>query len=132
MGIERYTTKQVIDALQATKGMVSLAAKKLGCEPNTIRNYIARHSTVAEACKEIREATVDIAELKLFTAIQNGEAWAISMYLKTIGRDRGYIDRLDHYHHQVREAIKQLAEDRGLPMDEVEEELRRILPGVKV
>lgn len=129
---EKYTVKQIIDALRATKGMVSLAARKLECEAQTVRNYIKRHPTIAEAQKEIRESTTDVAELSLFKAIQEGQPWAVALYLKTVGRDRGYADRVDHYHHQVREAIRILAEERGLLIEEVEDELRRILPGVRV
>ena len=33
---QRYTQAQVIDALHETKGMVYLAAKRLGCEAQTI------------------------------------------------------------------------------------------------
>ena len=36
---------------------------------------------------------VDTAELKLWHSIQNGEAWGIAFCLKTIGKDRGYIER---------------------------------------
>jgi hypothetical protein len=132
MSTERYTTKQVIDALQRAKGMVSLAAKNLKCDPSTIRNYIKRYPSVAEAMKEVREATTDIAELSLYRAIQEGQAWAVSLYLRTVGRDRGYGERTDHYHHMVRDAIKQIAEERGLSFEAVEDELRRILPGVRV
>jgi hypothetical protein len=36
---------------------------------------------------------VDLAELKLWQSIQNGEAWGIAFCLKTLGKDRGYVER---------------------------------------
>ena len=91
---ERYTTEQVIEALQATKGMVTLAARQLGCHPSTVRSYIERHPTVAQAHREQREGFLDIAELALMKAVQSGESWAVSFALKTIGKSRGYIERI--------------------------------------
>ena len=92
---ERYTAEQVIAALEGTKGMVTLAARKLGCHPATVRNYIARHPTVAQAHKEQREGFLDMAELALQKAVQNGEGWAVAFALKTIGRSRGYVEKIE-------------------------------------
>lgn len=90
---ERYTAQQMIDALHETKGMVSLAAKRLGCDPHTVYRYIREYPTVAHAQKLEREAMTDVAELALYKAIKDGEGWAVCFYLKTQGRDRGYIER---------------------------------------
>ena len=43
---QRYTQAQVIAALRETKGMVYLAAKRLGCEAQTIYNYRDRYPAV--------------------------------------------------------------------------------------
>lgn len=95
---EKYTAAQIIEALQATKGMVSIAAKKLSCAPDTVYRYIREYPTVAAAQKQEREATTDIAELALFKAIQQGEAWAVCFYLKTQGKARGYVERTEIQH----------------------------------
>lgn len=92
---EQYTAAQMIEAIRATKGLISLAAKKLSCHPTTIRSYVARYPTVAEALKEEREAMTDTAELALFNAIQAKHAWAVCFYLKTQGKNRGYVERLE-------------------------------------
>jgi hypothetical protein len=90
-----YTVAQVIAALQETKGMVFLAAKRLGCTPETVQNYCKRHPTVMAAKMAERGEMVDTAELKLWQSIQNGEAWGITLALKTIGKDRGYVERTE-------------------------------------
>lgn len=96
MANERYTAQQVIQAIHDTRGLVSYAAQRLNCDPDTVRNYARRHPTVAAALKEERERVTDIAELALFTKIQEGEAWAICFYLKTQGKDRGYVERQEN------------------------------------
>lgn len=89
---ERYTCAQMVEALQATKGMVSLAAKRLGCAPDTVYRYIREYPTVAQAQRNEREAVTDMAELSLYKAIQQGEGWAVCFYLKTQGKERGYAE----------------------------------------
>ncbi len=89
---ERYTAEQVITAIQAARGMVTIAARALGCKPQTVRNYIQRYPTVADALREERERTLDVGELALYKAVQEGQGWAVTFLLKTIGRDRGYVE----------------------------------------
>ena len=83
----------MIDALSRTKGMVYLAAKMLGCSHTTIYNYAKRHPTVQRAIDANRGEVVDVAELKLYEAIQAGEHWAVAFALRTIGKNRGYTER---------------------------------------
>lgn len=90
---ERYTAERVIAALVKTKGMITLAARELNCSGETIRNYAKRYPSVATALHEERERMTDVAELALYKAIQDGEGWAISLYLKTQGKGRGYVER---------------------------------------
>jgi hypothetical protein len=92
-GKQRFTAAQVIVALQATKGMVYLAAKRLKCDPDTVLNYCKRYPSVEAAKQTQRGELVDLAEQKLRESIQNGEAWGITLCLKTIGKDRGYVER---------------------------------------
>ena len=92
----RYTAKEVADALTETKGMMFIAAQRLGCTMQTIRNYCERHASVREVVEAQRGQMVDLAELKLWQSIQNGEAWGITLCLKTIGKDRGYVERQEH------------------------------------
>ena len=54
---QKFTQAQVIDALRETKGMVYLAAKRLGCEAQTIYNYRDRYPAVrAEMEAELETA----------------------------------------------------------------------------
>jgi hypothetical protein len=94
--VDRYTVPDVIAALQEAKGMISEAAHILNCHPNTVRGYIERHPTVAAAHREQREGFLDVAELALLKAIHAGEVSAITFALRTIGRERGYGEHIEH------------------------------------
>ena len=90
---DRFTAEQIIDAIQRSKGMITVAAQMLRCKPQTVRNYMGRYPTIETVLREERERMTDIAELALYKAIQDGEAWAVSLYLKTQGKGRGYVER---------------------------------------
>lgn len=94
MAKQRYTVKQVVAALTETKGLIYLAAKKLGCEPKTIHNYVNRYPAVKETLTAARGEMVDVAEAKLFQAMNAGEQWAVLFALRTQGKDRGYVERV--------------------------------------
>lgn len=98
MARQRYTQEQVIGALAQAKGMTTVAARLLNCAPNTVQAYIDRYPAVAETRRQEREAMTDVAELALYKAIQSGEAWAVCFYLKTQGKQRGYVERAEVQH----------------------------------
>lgn len=122
---KRVTVKEVAAALRKARGMVSVAARELGVSRRTIYNYRAKSPIVQEALEDSREHTTDVAELKLFEAITKGEPWAISLYLRTQGRHRGYVEttNVNHSGSLTVEAIaklsdeevERLAVERGLP-----------------
>ncbi len=78
--------------MKAAHGMITLAADKLECHPDTIGNYSKRYPAVADAVRRERSRVVDYAEIKLFAAMQEGAPWAILKILNTLGRDRGYAE----------------------------------------
>ena len=90
---QRYTQKQVIDALRETKGMVYLAAKRLGCEAQTVYNYRDRYPAVRAEMEQQDGEVDDAAEMVLFKAIMAGEPWAVQFRLRTKGKGRGYVER---------------------------------------
>jgi hypothetical protein len=89
----RYTAQQVADALTECKGLMFMAARHLGCSHQTLLNYCKRYEVVAQARATARGEMLDLAESKLWSAIQAGESWAIMFALKTQGKERGYVER---------------------------------------
>jgi hypothetical protein len=96
MAKQRFTPAQVASVLVATKGLTFLAAKRLKCDPSTIDNYCKRYPSVQAVKDAQRGQMIDLAEQKLFESIQQGEAWGITLCLKTIGKHRGYVERQEH------------------------------------
>jgi len=95
MAKRRFSVKRMVDELTRTKGMVYVAAKNLGCTPQTVYNYINKYPAIA-AAKELAEGEmIDLAELGLCKAILNNEPWALQFMLKTKGRKRGYVERTE-------------------------------------
>lgn len=84
------TQREVAEALTATHGMITTAARMLGMHVKTLRSYVYRFPIVSEALKDAREATGDLCETRLYDAIERGESWAIKLYATTQMRDRGY------------------------------------------
>lgn len=125
-GQERHTEAEVLEALRAARGLLTLAAKKLEMTREGLRLYLGRHPDVAATIPEARESIIDVAEGQLFLAVERGQPWAIAMVLKSLGRGRGWGDQLDV--QWKAEAVK-LAEAYGLDpqrvIDLVAEKKRR-------
>lgn len=93
MASQKFKIEDVVLALQESKGLVYVAARRLGCSANTIYNYAKKHPVIQETIDQERGLMVDTAELALWRAIQDGEGWAIALVLKTLGKQRGYVER---------------------------------------
>jgi len=90
---QRYTLKQIAEALRHCHGMFYLATERLGCCRKSLRNYVNRSQTLRRIVEEFRGKRVDVAEVALDKAVMAGEGWAVQLILRTIGKDRGYTER---------------------------------------
>ena len=89
----KLSDEQIIAALRETKGLVSLAAHNLGCSTQTIYVRSKESQAIADAMGEERSKVIDLAEQKLYEALERGEKWAVELALRTIGRVRGYVEK---------------------------------------
>ncbi len=90
---QRYTATEVAEALLKTNGLIFLAARRLKCDPETIYNYCKRYPSVQAVREAMRGQMVDLAESKLLESIKKGEPWGITLCLRTLGKDRGYVEQ---------------------------------------
>lgn len=95
---EHLTVKQVETALKEAKGYLSIAADRLGCAYQTVRNYINRHQTLQAVLEAINERQVDLSENKLISQINEGNTTAIIFHLKCKGKKRGYVEKTEVEH----------------------------------
>jgi len=85
----------VMRAMYDTGGIYEAIAKKLGVRRETIMEIIKNDELLQEVRKEEKQRMLDIAEMKLLSSIKMGESYAITFFLKTQGRDRGYQERTE-------------------------------------
>jgi predicted RNA binding protein with dsRBD fold (UPF0201 family) len=88
---------EIARALRAAEGIISNAAQRLGVTRQAVHARISRHPTLQAVRDEARESVTDLAESMLIENIRRGEAWAVCFYLKTQGRDRGYVERTEEH-----------------------------------
>lgn len=86
-----FTCAQVIEAVHGSLGLTSNVARKLGCDWITADKYIKKYPKAIEALKAERETVTDVAEGKLFQALNKGERWAVKFYLAMQAQQRGYM-----------------------------------------
>lgn len=84
---------QMLEALEKSLGVVTTAAQKVGISRRQHYNWLKSDPAYCEAVAEINNISLDLAESKLFTAVNNGELSAIIFFLKCKGKKRGYIER---------------------------------------
>ena len=82
-----------IKAITEAQGLISVAARRLGCSRTAVYEAAKNHPEVQRAIDDARERTTDLAEGKLFQKINEGDNTAIIFYLKTQGKRRGYVER---------------------------------------
>ena len=92
-GHPKFTPAQVSEALEKSMGLVATAARKLNCQRSTVYDYIDKYPEVKDTLDMSRELLIDGAEIGLAKAIKDVQPWAVCFALKTIGRNRGYVER---------------------------------------
>lgn len=89
------TDEMIAGALEAANGILTEAAVLVGWGKSTtyIFDRVNRSPWLTGIMLELRGRRVDRAERGLDNAIAREEPWAISLVLKTLGKDRGYTER---------------------------------------
>ncbi len=101
----RIPTDRIIAALRETNGLVSLAAKRVPCSMTTIYTRARNVAAVRQVIDECRSELVDYGELALRRAVIAGEPWAVGLVLKTLGKGRGYSEKIETESHTVVEWV---------------------------
>lgn len=94
MANQKLKRANVVEKLRTTEGNISLAARLLGVSRYALYKFIEKHE-LGQMLKDSRESIVDHAESGLRRAVLNGAPWAIALTLRTLGRSRGYVERVE-------------------------------------
>lgn len=92
-GKKILTDRTVEAALLKCRGNYAAAAKALGVTRQAVSKYVKERPELLEAVNDQREARIDRAESALDKAIDRGAPWAISLTLRTQGKERGWVER---------------------------------------
>ena len=82
-----------IQALIKSLGIVTTACKTVNISRQTHYNWMNDDPEYRKEVEDIADIALDFAESKLHKQIQGGEVSSTIFYLKTKGKNRGYIER---------------------------------------
>lgn len=90
--MRRPSTAKLADVLQKANGLLSPAARALGCSRTSLSKWVEDCEELQQVVHDCRETFIDVAEGQVQSAVKAGELWAVTLVLKTLGRDRGYVE----------------------------------------
>ena len=85
--------KAILEALEQSLGVVTSACKKVGIGRTTFYDWMRSDEEFAKQVKDIEDIAIDFAESQLHKQIKGGNTSATIFYLKTKGKNRGYVER---------------------------------------
>jgi len=85
--------KAMLEALTSSLGIVSTACKKVGIARQTHYEWLRLDEDYKTEVKDLKNYAIDFAETQLFQCIKDKREASIIFYLKTQGKERGYIER---------------------------------------
>lgn len=92
---KNYDITTIKKAIEDSGGIMQKIAERLGCEWHTAQAYVNKYEETKLSYQNETESVLDLAESKLIENIQENDNTAIIFYLKTKGKNRGYIERLE-------------------------------------
>tara|TARA_R110000868_G_scaffold227064_2_gene480040 strand:- start:702 stop:1076 length:375 start_codon:yes stop_codon:yes gene_type:complete len=107
----------LIKHLTKSLGIVTTACKNADCSRETFYKYCREDEAFNTAVKDIENIALDFVESQLHKSISRGKEASTIFYLKTKGKRRGYIERIQTEDITDREPIQvtiiQPNENRG-------------------
>lgn len=93
--INRKKMKAFLDAYDKALGNVSTACKMVGITRQTFYLWKKHDQSFTDRVDEIDQKNVDFAETMLLKNIREGRETSIIFYLKTKGKERGYVEKTE-------------------------------------
>ena len=85
--------KAMLKALEKSLGVVTTACKAAKVGRTQFYEWLKVDKEFAAAVKDVENIALDFAESQLHSQIHGGNTSATIFYLKTKGRNRGYVER---------------------------------------
>ncbi len=84
--------KAVLESLEKSLGVVTTAVKQVGIARSTFYEWL-KDPEFKKSVDDIQNIALDFAESQLHKQIRDGNTSATIFYLKTKGKNRGYVER---------------------------------------
>jgi len=111
--------KAILEALESSLGIVTSACKKVGVGRTTFYGWINDDEEFANQVKDIENIALDFAESQLHQQIKSGNSTSTIFFLKTKGKKRGYIERIENENINKNFNMSKLTEE------EIKEKIRQ-------
>ena len=89
----QQTKKRLLDALEVSLGVVTSACEKAKVDRSTFYKYYNEDKEFAKNVDDMQNLALDFAESSLHKQIKSGVPSSTIFYLKTRGKNRGYVER---------------------------------------
>lgn len=87
--------KEFLEAYDRSLGNVSTACRAVGITRRTFYNWKNGNEGFRQSVEELDAYNLDFAETMLMKHIREGDTTSLIFYLKTKGRERGYVERVE-------------------------------------
>ena len=88
-----HSKKEFLEALERSLGVVTTAAKVCNIARTTHYRWLEEDAEYKEAVNDIQESAIDFAESSLHQQIKDKIPSSTIFYLKTKGKNRGYVEK---------------------------------------
>lgn len=89
----RKRKKDFLEAFKKSTGIITYACESVGVSRQTYYYWMRTDEEFKQTVEDMNESTIDLVERKLLNLINKEDTTAIIFYLKTKGRNRGYVER---------------------------------------
>lgn len=97
--------KILLGALEKSLGVVTTACKAVNLSRTQHYTWMETDPEYKAEVERLNDMVIDFAESKLHTLINNGDTAATIFYLKTKGKKRGYIERVENMIGEVEQPL---------------------------
>lgn len=116
----QHTKKALLDALEKSLGIVTTACKIVGIDRSTFYKYVKEDEEFAKQVKDVEDVVLDFVESQLHKQIKEGNTTATIFHLKTKGKKRGFIEKIQIENQQTEQSFEERVDLSKLSTDELE------------
>lgn len=90
-----FPNERIVQVYEKKACNMSATATALGLGRRTLIQWRDKDPKLAEAMADVEESLIDFSESKLLEQINDGNLTAIIFHLKTKGKKRGYVEKIE-------------------------------------